>query len=68
MNTKKNVTGDPLSRDKQYDFRRAARQMGATKFVRLDIPQTIFTLMQEVESLFPVPRTGKTRVGFAGVP
>ena len=55
VNTKKNVIGDPLSRGPQYfpDFRRAARQMGATKFVRLDIPQTIFTLMREVESLFP---------------
>ena len=27
--------------------------MGATKFVRLDIPQSIFSLMQEAESLFP---------------
>ena len=55
VNTKKNVIGDPLSRGPQYfpDFCRAARQMGATKFVRLDIPQSIFSLMQEVESLFP---------------
>ena len=27
--------------------------MSAAKFVRLDIPQSIFSLMQEVESLFP---------------
>ena len=55
VNTKKNVIGDPLSRGPQLfpDFRRAARQMGATKFVRLDIPQSIFSLMQEVESLPP---------------
>ena len=55
VNTKKNVIGDPLSRGPQYfhEFRRAARQMGATKFVRLDIPSGIFALLREVESLFP---------------
>jgi site-specific DNA-cytosine methylase len=55
VNTKKNIIGDPLSRGPKYfqDFRDAATSMGATRFVRLQIPREILGLMDKMGSLYP---------------
>ena len=42
-----NVLGDPLSRGPRYmaKFRKEARKMGATSFVRMDVPSLILSLL-----------------------
>ena len=55
VSTEDNVLGDPLSRGPKYmsKFYEEARKMGATSFVRMDVPPMILSLMAVLASLHP---------------
>ena len=55
VSTEDNVLGDPLSRGPAYmeKFYEAARAMGATSFVRMELPSAIRTLLTELVEIYP---------------
>ena len=55
VSTDDNVLGDPLSRGPRYmsKFKDAARDMGATSFVRMPIPSLITSLRVDLEEISP---------------
>ena len=55
VSTEDNVLGDPLSRGPKYmsKFYEEARKMGATSFVRMDVPPMILSLLTVLASLHP---------------
>jgi len=55
VSTDDNVLGDPLSRGPKYmsKFYEEARKMGATSFVRMDVPPMILALLAVLATLHP---------------
>ena len=57
------MLGDPLSRGPRYmrKFKDAARDIGATSFVRMPIPLLITSLLADLQDFFPRGRTRRER-------
>ena len=55
VSTEDNVLGDPLSRGPKYMhlFYKEAKKMGATSFVRMDVPPSILSLLAVLATLHP---------------